>query len=294
MAKKKKDFGLILSLALIIVIASYWFVKEVPMEGVEHYVDLLGDKLMAMIPKDKDKEEVAAIYDEFRNKVKEKKVEPEQVEKVASAIINLSNRSDSLTLSEAEALIQIAIMDVPMDTFGLVHIPDVEASPEEWEELNKRLSSVYHVEEKLKAKNLTIPKPHKPAYRVDEKLNIIMDNRVKPELEKEKLLETLESQEQIFWSDSVAESMEKDMEKLEIELRALTIELADFEIQRNLLKLKVLSHPVGENIIIALDSLDVVTMIKWDSIESEVTKEIREIDSKHKREIVVEPSEERN
>jgi len=66
MAQKKRDFGLILSLGLIIVVASYWFVKEVPMDGVEHYVDLLGDKLMALIPEEQAKQEMAAIYDEFK------------------------------------------------------------------------------------------------------------------------------------------------------------------------------------------------------------------------------------
>ena len=150
MAQKKRDIGLILSLGLIIVVAGYWFVKEVPMDGVEHYVDLLGDKLVSLIPKEEDKKEVAAIYEQFRTQVKEKKVKPEDVEQVASAIINLSNASDSLSRDEAEALLRVAVPAIAVDSIGLVHVPDVEASPEEWEELHKRLSGVYQIQESLK------------------------------------------------------------------------------------------------------------------------------------------------
>jgi hypothetical protein len=286
MAKRKRDYGLILSLGLIIAIASYWFVKEVPMDGVGHYVDLLGDKLMALVPGEQDKEEVAAIYDEFRNQVKDKKVSPENVEQVASAIINLSNASDSLTLSEAKAVMRIAIRDIPVDSFGLIYVPDIEATPEEWEELNERLSNVYHVEESLRDHAIVTPEGPMPQYRVDEKLNIVIDNRVKADLKREQLLEDLEEQDLIFWKDSVSENMEKDLHKLEIELKELS---ADIEIQHNMLKLKVLTHPVGEEVIIVLDSLDIVTMVNWDSLEGEVEKEMEKLETRRGTRIVVEP-----
>jgi hypothetical protein len=271
MAQKKRDFGLILSLGLIIAIGSYWFVKEVPMDGVEHYVDLLGDKLIKLIPKEQEKQELAAIYDEFKVKVKEKKVSPENVEQVASAIINLSNVSDSLTLSEAEALIRIAISDIPVENQGLIHIPDVEATPEEWEDLNDRLSSVYQLEEHLSDHVDVVPERPMLQYRVDEKLNIIIDSRVRADLKREELLEKLEEEKRVFWTDSVSENMEKNLQKLEIELEALS---EDLEIQHNLLKLKILNHPVGENVIISIDSLDLISIVNWDSIEGEVAKEI--------------------
>ncbi len=271
MAQKKRDFGLILSLGLIIAIGSYWFVKEMPMDGVEYYVDLLGDKLMALIPEEQEKQELAAIYDDFKTKVKEKKISPENVEQVASAIINLSIASDSLTLSEAEALIRIAISEVPVDGYGLVHVPEVEATPEEWEELNKRLSSVYQLEEKLKDHVIFAPETPMPHYRVDKKLNIIIDSRIKADLKREEILKKFEEEERVFWKDSVAEKMEKDLHKLEVELKALS---EDMEIQHNLLKLKVLTHPVGEDLVITIDSLDLVTILNWDSLE--VAKEIEE------------------
>lgn len=288
MAQKKRDFGLILSLGLIIAVASYWFVKEMPMDGVEHYVDLLGDKLMALIPEEQEKQELAAIYDDFKTRVKEKKIRPENVEQVASAIINLSNASDSLTLSEAEALIQIAIREVPVDGYGLIHVPEVEATPEEWEELSDRLSSVYQLEEQLKNHIIIAPETPMPHYRVDKKLNIIIDSRVKADLKREELLKKFEEEERVFWKDSVAEKLEKDLHELEAKLRALS---ADMEIQHNLLKLKVLTHPVGGEVFIALDSLDLVTIINWDSIEGEVAIKIEELKVKRSTGAAVGPKD---
>jgi hypothetical protein len=288
MAQKKRDFGLILSLGLIIVIAAYWFVKEVPMDGVEYYVDLLGDKLVTLIPKERDKKEIAAIYDEFKIKVKEKKVSPEEVEQVASAIINLSNSSDSLSRSEAEALIRVAVRKIPIDTFGLARVPDVEASSEEWKALGERLSGVYHIEESLKDHVIVTPEGLKPQYRVDEKLNVIVDNRIKKDLEKSRL-EDLEKEVQLFWRDSVSEKMDQNLEKLEIELRALSEKMEDVEIQHNLLKLKVLTIPIGEDMIITLDSLDIVNLVEWDSLGSEVLKEFQEIEIRHGARVVAEP-----
>ncbi len=288
MEQKKRDIGLILSLGLIIVVAGYWFVKEVPVYGVEHYVDLLGDKLVSLIPKEEDKKEVAAIYEQFRTQVKEKKVKPEDVEQVASAIINLSNASDSLSRDEAEALLRVAVPKFAVDSIGLVHVPDVEASPEEWEELHERLSGVYQIQESLKDHAIVTPKGPKPQYRVDEKLNIIVDNRVRKELEKARI-EELDKQKQLFWRDSVAEDMEKNLEKLEIELRAFSEKMEDVEIQHNLLKLKVLAQPIGEELIIALDSLDIVTVIHWDSVEQELQKEIKKYELKKGTGVVVKP-----
>ena len=127
-----------------------------------------------------------------------------------------------------------------------------------------------------------------PQYRVDEKLNIIVDSRVRTELERGKLKE-LEKQGQLFWRDSVGEKMEKNLQKLEIELRSLSEHMEDVEIQHNLLKLKVLTYPVGEEMIIRFDSLDIVNLVDWDSLEGEVLKEIEEIEVRRGTGIVVRP-----
>jgi len=276
MAKKKHDFGLILSLGLIIAIGGYWFVKEVQMDGVEHYVDLLGNKLMDLVPKEQEKQELAVIYDEFKSKVKEKKIRPENVEQIASAIINLSNVSDTVSLAEAEALIRIAIPEISVDSLNIIQIPDVESTSEEWEALHDRLSSVYKVEELLHAKTVSPPEKSMPQYRIDEKLNVIIDNKVRADLKREELLKKLEDEKRLFWKDSVSESMEKELHKLEIELNTLSKEM---NIQHHILKLQVLTQPIKDGIDITLDSLDLMTIVNWDSLEDVVSEEIEKYEN---------------
>jgi hypothetical protein len=286
MAQKKRDFGLILSLGLIIAVASYWFVKEVPMDGVEHYVDLLGDKLMALIPEEQEKQEMAAIYDEFKTKVKEKKISPENVEQVASAIINLSNTGDFLSLSDAEALIQIAISSVPVDSFDIIHVPDIEATPEEWEDLEDRLGSVHRIEKELQNHIIFTPETPMPRYRVDEKLNIIIDRRVKVDLKKEQFLKELEEDERVFWTDSMAENMEKELQSLEIKLEAFS---EDLEIKHNIIKMKIMNHPVGEGLVFSIDSLDLISLLNFDSLEGELSKKIEYYEIEKNNGVKIEP-----
>ena len=128
-----------------------------------------------------------------------------------------------------------------------------------------------------------------PQYRVDEKLNIIVDKRVRTELGKSRL-ENLEKQKQLFWRDSVAEKMEKTLQHLEIELKALSEEMEGVEIKHNLLKLKVLTYPVGKEMIIVLDSLDIVNLVDWDSLEGGTVKEIREIEFRHGAGVIAKPA----
>ena len=279
MAKSKYDIGLILSLGLIIAIGGYWFVKELPMNGVEHYIDLLGDRFMSLIPKGQEKQEIAQIYDQFKNKVKEKKISPEHIEQVASAIFNLSNMSDSLAFDEAEALMRRAVREIPVDSEGTMSIPDIKVSPAEWEALNDRLSSVYQLDELLQDKVDSISVRVMPPYRIDKDLNIIIDKREKTKLEHENLLKKLEAEKRLFWADSVTENMQKELHQLENKVKSLSV---DVDLKHKLLKLKILTQPITEKIDSSIDSLELETVLNWDSLQDIVTKEVKKVDTPSK------------
>ncbi|TFG98238.1 MAG: hypothetical protein E4H13_10065, partial [Calditrichales bacterium] len=168
---KKYDIGLILSLGLIIAVGSYWFVKEVPVSGLDHYVDLLGDRLMMLVPKENDKKELAGIYEEFKSQIKENKIDPAEVEYIASAIINLSNTNDTLSLYEAEAVLELSSL---INKQRVLKKYEKDIRNKEWQELNKRLEDVHSLEEKFRQQGQTLAKN---SYRVDENLNVIMDSR---------------------------------------------------------------------------------------------------------------------
>lgn len=273
MAKKKLDFGLILSLGLIIAVGGYWFVKELPVEGIEYYIDILGEKLVSLVPKEKEKQEVAQIYSEFREKVKEKKIKPEEVEQFAAAVINLSNTNDTLSFAEAQQLIEAALSDIPIVPEIHESTGSVEPKPEEWESLSKRLSTVHQLDEHLKAQQAQKAEPPVLAYRVDENLNVIIDSKVRPELEKEDMLRKLEEEDRLIWMDNMEEHLNKSLERLEMRLQALSKNKA---IKESVIKAKVLTPPQIEKYVDILDSLNLGSIIPWDSIEAEVRHDLEE------------------
>jgi hypothetical protein len=263
MKLKNLNFGLILSLGLLIAVGSYWFVKKVPVEGIEFYIDQMGEKLMALVPQEQEKQDLALKYDQFKEKVREKKVDPEKVEQMAAVIINLSNAKDTLSLIEAESLIDLAI-PILRGEEPLLHIEPV---PEDWIELNDRLNGVYEFEEQLREKKLTLPREPEITYRVDEDLNVIIDSRMRPELEDEKVLKKLEIENRIIWIDNMEEKLEKNLIQLKARAKLL---LKDEKLHKNLLELKIITHQAAGRAILALDSMETIIEIDFDSLEKNI------------------------
>ena len=273
MKKSQRDFGFILSLGLIIAVGSYWFVKEMPMDNLEHYVDYLGDKLVSLVPKAQEKEELAQLYEKFKTRVSEKNIDPAEVEQIAAAIINLSNANDSLSLEEAESLLESVTSDVPMDSVYFVTRPKLGKSEMDWEKLQEKLSNVYQLE--LGLGQTDLPEIKKPEFRVDANLNVIIDSRVKEELEKANLLRELEMKKQIVWLDNFEEKIDHNMSELKIEMEAAIAEQE--RMNEQILKLRVLSQPLVEEGILMVDSLDIVKVIPWDSIKHSIDIEVEQM-----------------
>jgi hypothetical protein len=278
---KKRDFGIILSLGLIIAVGSYWFVKELPVADLDYYVEFLGEKLMTLVPQDQQSEELTQKYSDFINKVKEKKVEPEKIEQFAATIINMSNANDTLSLREAEALLDITISSFPAEKgeFDKKYHREPAPAPEKWEELNRRLGRVHDLEKQFPKEYVVTPEEPILNYRVDEDLNIIMDSRVRPQIEKERIVQEMEREEVIVWMEDMEAELARDLDLLEVEVEALE---NNKNLQKNMLKLKILTKRVAEGAIIAIDSLDLISIVPWDSIHSEVAKAIEEEQLKEK------------
>jgi hypothetical protein len=262
--QKKRDIGFILSLGLIIAIGSYWFVKEMPVEGIEFYSELLGDKLMALVPKAEEQSEFAEKIDEFKNQIREKKIAPEKVEQMAATLINLDNANDTLSVEEAEALIQIAVVAEPVDKAELIL---AEPSPEVWDKLNKRLGIVYEFNEKIKEHELKLPDEEPLSFQVDDDLNVIIDSRVRPALENEEILLQMEKENQVVWMDNLKE----ELEQIDIQLKKVEKGYIKKEQQ---VRIKILAQQAMVNALASIDSLSYVTDIIRDSIRNAVIYDI--------------------
>ena len=269
---KKRDYGLILSLGILIAAGSYWFVKELPTDRMEYYVDILGNRLVELVPKPSEKEQLSTKYNQLKEMVKEKEVHPEDLEKMAAAIINLSNSQDTLSLSEAESLLELATAreDSVMEKHRAP--AEIQRLPEKWDNLHARLDAIYKLDQKLKEEPVANALPAPKKYRVDSKLNIIIDSSERQRLENEAFIRKLEQEKQLVWMYDMVKNLKIDLKTLEKELTNKHLEYDKNEAH---VRLEILAQPIIDKSFMIIDSLDNVTGINWDSLEKQIVDGIK-------------------
>jgi hypothetical protein len=268
---KKRDFGLVICLGILIAAGSYWFVKELPTDSMEYYMDYLGERLVNLVPKKGEKESLNIKYDQLKTLVKEKEIEPENIEKMAAAIINLSNAQDTLSLKQAESLIAIAGASLSDGKQESGEKQKIEPLPEKWENLNARLGTIQELDKKLREKPVISGQHPGRNYRVDSRLNIIIDSRERQNLENEAFIRQLEEEKRLVWMHDMAENLKKELQKLETDLAEKNKEHLE---NLDLMELKELAQPVIDRGIMIIDSLGIISEINWDSLGRRVEEEI--------------------
>lgn len=211
MSRMMRDAGFVL-LLLSLAASLSWFFSKVRKEGVESYLALLGNQLFATVPEGADKEELQKKYEQFLVEVADRKIPPEQVEKVAASILNASNASETLTAQQVEAVLALAALpegELERE-LSIVHVlppeapaipelagqdsmprpPDTrmgvfENTPEAWAALNERLKNLYEFNHKLHGALVTpeTPRMHME-YRFEPgmKMRLIVDDSLKHEI----------------------------------------------------------------------------------------------------------------
>jgi len=222
--KKRVDYPFLLVLIFVIAIGGYWIVQEIRSQNLDPFLDFLGDKLIAMLPQEKDKQKVQTLYNEFKENVKDNKIAPEEVEEFAAEILNLHNLPDSLTAHQAEELLASVLprpdrMPTPIekqDRETREILPQVERK--KWRALSDKLGTISEFENKLQEENLI----KKFQYRIDKGLQIIVDARSKDELMKAKekelivTLENLEKDNLLIWSEDLAKDFQNRLDSISV------------------------------------------------------------------------------
>jgi hypothetical protein len=272
MKKNMNNIMLSLSLIFIFSISIYFIVQWIRSENINHYLDLLGNKLLAMVPENKKKDEVAQMYDKFKQQVEEKKVAPEKVEKVAVEILNLKNREDSLSLHQVEKAMQMAL-NIPkgVDPEVLKHgglesgdaVTPLPPNERKWRDLRDRLKNAYIFEENLKKHQRERDIHDRLFFQYDSNLQIIIDSRLRQELlhgVDQALIESikeLEKQKVLVWRDNYEQLLEKKMQALNDSLK---------KIELNLTKIPI---PIPVKVgILGIDSLNIKIKLSPDSAVS--------------------------
>ena len=101
-----KDIGVYLVL-LVVVTGGIWLYNNYKEDVLGYSLDLLGDKLLAMVPNEKDRGAIKEMYAKFSNDVRDQQVAPEKVETVAANILNLSQSNAKLNPDQVQAILYL-------------------------------------------------------------------------------------------------------------------------------------------------------------------------------------------
>jgi hypothetical protein len=230
MKKNLNNITLAICLIIIFSMSIYFIMQKINGESINHYLDFLGGKLMAVISEDKKKEEVAQLYDKFKQQVEEKKVAPGQVEKLAAEILNLENLDDSLRLHKVQETMESALnVPLPDETkmTGNPGYSDPGTStphPEDeqkWRELGEHLKRVYNFEKKLAEKKNQKELIDRQLFQYDSNLQVIIDSQLRSDLLRKsdqamvKAIKELEKQKWLVWKDNYERQLQEQMNVLQ-------------------------------------------------------------------------------
>ncbi|HDP98625.1 MAG TPA: hypothetical protein ENN22_05520 [bacterium] len=307
MNKALKNIGVfVIAISLTAVI--FWLVfldKESQEIVLEHSLNMLGNRLLAMVPDGAEKGGVKQMYDNFVKQASAREVEPEQVEQVAASILNLSQLDTVITPEQAMAVLRFSLeAPVKIERIDRMHEPiqgeagitadsssifsprDVAEFQEKWESLGERIHQMYQFNHdvtdaiKNQAKQMR-ENQLQLFYRVDDGMRVVIDPQLKAQLNLKKhkqlsrKIRRMEQQELLQWRGD----FQKEMEQLRRELRSLK-RLKALEQLENLKHLENLQALKALNSLRALEALEslkfVPPIIKVDSIREAVRQSLKD------------------
>ena len=250
---KIRDLGFFSSLILIIFIAVFLLVSKIKEGGLDYYLELLGEQLIEMVPDIQGKELIAARYDDFLNKVKSEEVSPEEVERVAYRILNLSGRDILLSNDEALTLFDLSKV-YPNEFSRTIEMPREKLEPEPrlnrdkvlrsrsneriaarqkaYEKLEERLKSI--VDLNIRMKDFTLSDSmkifklgNKIRYDFDGEIKVRIDDKVRVELERQKKrallseIKNLENNQILIWQKEFQKAHKEALEEIENSLQSI-------------------------------------------------------------------------
>lgn len=266
-----KKIGFVM-LTLILTAGIYWLVfvdKAIRQDALEYSLNLLGKKLLAMVPDTADKQPVQTLYDQFVKQATYQQIPAERIERVAANILNLSNADAAVTPEQAEAVLRWA-MDEPLQvvrsgesTFVIsgqrtgaeatvaVPPPPPRPRPEELKKTGERIKAMYAfnlaLQKAMEEQHQLHDQRLKMIYRVDDGLKIVVDPKLKLQIASPEnkqvyiTLQRLEKEKQLIWQEDWQQEIQKQQEQLQQQLEKLK-ELQNLRQLESLKSLEVLKN----------------------------------------------------
>ena len=178
MKKLLNEYGLIAAL-LIISVGGYLSLGEQKEDFLSDPLDAIGARFSDLMADDASKAEFSESYAEFRKKVIDQEITPEQFESVAASVLNLESSGESISWEEANMVLALAseptyrvlpglstvsaasqasplsppVSPPDQDVYSSLPVPSAEAtdrtviaadmSPERYKIMNERMSDAF-------------------------------------------------------------------------------------------------------------------------------------------------------
>ncbi len=217
--EKKTDFSFIASLIIIIMVAFYFGVDSLKKSNLSEYLKNTGDDLLAKVVNQQDREMLQKNYFEFLEKIENKEISPQEVERLTASLINLKLSNEHLNSDELVIALNSTLKEALVLDSLKFSIED--SDKEKWVILDERVHNI-----KKKKKGLQNAQGEDRAmnssgtleYLIDDSLQIIADENYK-----EKIVLThssefatevfvLEQEKLLKWSKDLEEHLSKKRE----------------------------------------------------------------------------------
>ncbi len=246
MLEKIRDKSFAVVVVFLIAVGIYWILEQLQQDYMDQYINILGEKLISMVPESSEKEALSEVVDQFKTKFEKNEVPPEQLEKIVADVYNYSYLSDTLSLEQARAL--ITVPEAPRAT-------PPQINDKKWRELERKLSTVYRFDEKSRL----LPE-RDLKFRVDQNLKILVDDTIRQAINAGKYefltveLQNLEQEKSLVWVKSMDSTMEV--------IRKQYVELQH---QHDLLNQEH-NQKLNQVLAITVDSIQAAISVQMDSI----------------------------
>lgn len=234
---------------LVVALSAFLVYRHYQSDVLDFSLDLIGGKLLAMVPEGADRQKIAALFDTFKERVAEKQVSSAQIENVAANVINLSNSGARLSPVQAASVLNLAILAPAAALAAADSLPPVAAlidsfhirvpAPPDstsFKALGKRLKVMIEIDreiqESLAESEHQAGRPHaRMHYYFDNKMKLQMDAGLRDrflnirERGLRQAIKFAEKDSLLVWQDHLPEMIEARRKLQQEKLQALAREV---------------------------------------------------------------------
>ena len=189
-----------IAVLLVVSVGGYLSLGDQKEDFMSDPLDAIGARFAGLMTNETDKAEFDESFAEFRQKVMDKEVSPEQFESVAATILNMEAAGEQLTWEEAEMVLSLAsepieavlptpavppvadaapaapVPQVATSVGSNVTVHTVDVSPERYREMSDRVAQAFAAADEMKALTLDADLPDEMGshFRFDARGGIAM------------------------------------------------------------------------------------------------------------------------